>query len=383
MAKQVIQKKGGCLPTEQQLRLLKAALFKPELALDYWKEWLKNEGYNSGMLTDKNFLAAFFDPMDMGSERLIPLIQKNLSATDDPFIKALLGNRRKVWVQNQYHMAKAKKIIEIFSANQVPLYFPKGLPISIVYYDDVSVRVSADLDLLVAKEDMAKAAALLQAPPLSQKIMQRDLLYTDTENAIHFYDANSRTIDLHWCIFHEHGNNELLNSLSFNHTEPFYINGTETRTLNVNLLLYVAIAHGRHYNKVPPVRWVADACMIYQKRQEDINWKQIAEWALAFKHMYFFRQALPLLKGHFIKEIPDEVIAYVQGYKVSRQEKIYFSIMQNGKDRLRYFWIQPFKIYAYFNLFERSPNKAPFMIYLMKRFFKNIRYHLMPAKITE
>ena len=383
MAKQVIQKKGGCLPDEQQLRLLKAALFTPEIALTYWKDWLMQEGYSTDMLYTGNFLSEFFDPMDMGSERLIPLVQKNLSATGDPFITALLGNRRKVWVQNQYHLAKAKKVIELFAANRVPIFFPKGLPISIAYYNDVSVRVSGDLDLLVTKEDFAKATALLQAPPFSMQVFKKDLLYSSTRNAMPFYDSNSRQLDLHASIFQEHGNNPWLNSWALENSESFLIDGLEAKTLHVNKLLYLSILHGRDYNIVPPVRWVADAYIIYAKRSHDVDWQQLAEWSVKLKHTYFMKQALGILKDHFIPEIPGEVICYLNNQPVSWEERTYYSIIQSNKNRTRFVWKKILKLYTQFKLFNTGHTHEFFISFLAKRAYKYCRYHLTPSKIIQ
>ena len=383
MATQVIQKKGGCLPDEQQIRLLKAALLKPEIALAYWQEWLMHTGYSNDMLNNKNFLALFFDPIDIGSERIIPLVQKNLSSTDDPFIKALLGNRRKVWVENQYHIAKAKKIIELFTANQIPVYFPKGLPISILYYNDLSVRASADLDLLVEKKDFERAFALLQAPPLSHKFFKKDLLYLDTKGAIHLYDSNSRSIDLHRSILQEYSNIDWLHKWTLESTETFFIDGVEAQTLNMNKLLYLSIVHGRQYDRVPPIRWVCDAYFIYSKRSDAVNWFQLIEWSVKLKHTFFMKQALTILKDHFITEIPADVIEYINRMPITWVEKTYYSIIQSNKNKTKFIFRKILKRYTQFKLFNTANSGESFVTYLLKIAYLKVRYKLMPSIITE
>ena len=103
---------------------------------------------------------------------------------------------------------------------------------------------------------------------------------------------------------------------------PAEIGGVSTYTLNTaDHLLHVCV-HGASWNYVAPFRWVADAMMILDTSQSDIDWNRLVR--LAHKH----RVTLPLkdtlcyLRDFFSAPVPLAALQHISGLPVPRIERI-------------------------------------------------------------
>ena len=95
------------------------------------------------------------------------------------------------------------------------------------------------------------------------------------------------------------------------------------------------------------------------------------------------KQALTILKDHFITEIPDDVIEYINRMPITWVEKTYYSIIQSNKNKTKFIFRKILKRYTQFKLFNTANSGESFVTYLLKIAYLKVRYKLMPSIITE
>jgi len=111
MNDKIIVKKVVCFPTTTQILLLKAALFEPNEAIQYWHQWILVNDYIKIDYNSPDFLPNFFDPLDVGSMNIMPLVYKNLGDFTEPVIQRLNGHYRKNWFDNTRLQNHTKQFI--------------------------------------------------------------------------------------------------------------------------------------------------------------------------------------------------------------------------------------------------------------------------------
>jgi Uncharacterised nucleotidyltransferase len=322
---------GGCWPTELQELLLKACLLDGNQALQAWRLW---EASTS------------LDSLDPGSYRLLPLLFTRLSrlGVQHPLMAQLKAIHRRAWSETRVRTWKVARAVRLLEEHGITTMVLKGVPLGVLFYPHVALRPMQDLDVLVPEHLAPVALDLLQAngwvrsgahwPRESHRCSRiRNLLANVEEQwllqiqpSINLVDCERREIDLHW---------NLLRTASFPGADksfwdsaiPFTFEGIETRTLCATDHLLHACAHGITWNKIPPVRWVADSAMIV--RTASIDWDRLV---MLTDRLH---AALPVSDGlHYLASlldlrVPPEVLKRLARLKVSRMERLDYNRMQS------------------------------------------------------
>src|SRR4029079_504358 len=102
------------LPNEAETRLLQASLLEGDAALAAYSLWRK---------------ALDIDALDFGSQRVLPLLCKNLQAlgVDDPLMGRFRGVARYAWFLNQILTAALAPVLNAFKHANVPVVLLKGM----------------------------------------------------------------------------------------------------------------------------------------------------------------------------------------------------------------------------------------------------------------
>src|SRR5438270_10628647 len=99
-----LELEGHCWPTRSQTWLLRAALLPREPALQSWAVWRGHIGA--------------LDGLDAGSQRLLPLLWKNLRmcGVNDPLLGPIKAQYRRTWYHNQALFHQMADVLEMLRA---------------------------------------------------------------------------------------------------------------------------------------------------------------------------------------------------------------------------------------------------------------------------
>jgi hypothetical protein len=299
----------SCWPTPEHELLLRASLLQRREAIEAWREW------KSG---------ADVDSLDPGSQRLLPLLYRNLSVlgVEDPLMERFKGFYQRTWVRNQMRFHDMSTVLHPLHSAGIRTVVLKGAALVLLHYRDHGLRPMADFDLLVPPAQAGAAANLLINLDWQPNLRLPEV-FTETflsvRHSQNFEDASGRELDLHWhllleCCYPGADDDYWAGAV------PISINGVPTSALNpTDQLLHVCI-HGAKWNPTPPFRWVADAMMVLRTSHSELDWDRLIRQAERHRLILPLRSALSYLRDVLQAPIPPEALAEMQSAPVSRAE---------------------------------------------------------------
>ncbi|QDK77989.1 nucleotidyltransferase family protein [Spirosoma sp. KCTC 42546] len=320
----------------EQVLLLKAALFPANEALSCWQLWKKARRLDQSIATHENLLPSIFDPLDGDSQRLMPLVYRNLEKSGDPLIPHLRGIYRYTWMTNQRFLEKMKQVINTLHQAKIDTIVLKGIPLSLLYYKDMGVRLMYDLDVLVPTTEADQALQALLAAPLDLQSSKFEYTYRHLHHAMHLWDTRKVDVDLHWNVLSQHAYMGA-DTLFWASKQPLALtNSLFTNTLSPTHQLFHNFVHGFGWNTSlpPPIRWIADSYVIYTKPDSTINWHALLDMAEWFQLTYPIRQSLRLLQAEFQLALPADVHERLEKMPLSSVEKSYFTLVRKKSSNL-------------------------------------------------
>ena len=127
-------------------------------------------------------------------------------------------------------------------------------------------------------------------------------------------------IDLHWHLLPElcdrHADDDFWAA-----ARPASIGDIRVCTLAPTDELFHACAHGVRWNRIPPLRWVADAHTILRSTPADIAWERLVAAAQRHRLTLPIRAALRYLHTHLDVAVPPAVLARLDRTPVSVSER--------------------------------------------------------------
>jgi hypothetical protein len=296
-------------PSARQELLLKAALQRgPEAAaaLDAWSATLEGEA------------------LDAGSQRLLPLLYRNLK---DQNIASAMAEKLKpeyldTWARNQVLLAKLATLLQSLEAAGIPTLVLKGASLITRFYGDRGLRPMNDLDVLVPTSRATEAVSLLcnlgWRP--ERKLDESFARFLSVNHGMRLWDTANTELDLHWHLLNEclgpHADDEFWKAAT-----PLGIKGAPTWALCATDELFHTCIHGVRWNPVPPVRWVADAYVMLRGGAQ-IDWERLVGQARDRRLILTLRAGLSYLREHFRAPIPAGILEDLVGLTVSREEAL-------------------------------------------------------------
>jgi len=110
-----------------------------------------------------------------------------------------------------------------------------------------------------------------------------------------------------------------------------------------------------------PIRWIADAIMLYEKPDTEIQWDLLIELSEKLKVSILLFQGLSYLQSEFNIPIPDYVLQSLERIPVSYMEKLEFKLSQKKRQPFLGLFTYNKKFFDYLK-FHRK--KFPFPGYL-------------------
>ena len=305
---------GGCWPTPEQELLLQAALRQGETSLKAWREW-------------KSTLD--FDNIDYGSQRLVPLLYRNLQrqGVKDPLMGKFKGLYRHTWYKNQLLFAKGAQLLRSFHEAGIETMILKGAALVLLHYKDAGLRAMTDFDVLVPTEQIQAALFLLRERNWTPKLRSYESLtetYISSRHAYAFEDNEKHEFDLHRhllaeCCYPDADEEFWKGAVSSQ------VQGVATLALNPTDQLFHVCVHGVRWNAVPPLRWVADAIMILNS-SPTIDWQRLVSQARQRRLVLPLREALTYLRDLLDAPIPPAILQHLQEIPVSKIERLEYQV---------------------------------------------------------
>ena len=245
---------------------------------------------------------------------LLPAFYRRLTALGLENIPSQIKDKLKnIYLYNlQRNILLEKELLKIlpcFEEADIAVIPLKGPLLARYIYADLSSRLtSADLDLLVKKEDLNKAKTLLER--LGFGADQRsfaEYLKFRRQLTLRKTDANGTIlIDLHWDI----GNRFICARI-----EDFWNNARKTESAGYSvlmpcpedLILYLTLVSLSSHDFIQ-LRYLYDLHKAILKLKDALNWKLLTEKAFACQQQTTLFFALKLSDEFFRNEIPKEVL---------------------------------------------------------------------------
>jgi hypothetical protein len=135
-----------------------------------------------------------------------------------------------------------------------------------------------------------------------------DLVVGHAETLDH---AEGATIDLHWSVLWDAGDDEELWAAAV----PLGLGGVGTRTLCPADQILHACAHAAYWNEIHPLRWVADVHAV-ARSATDVDWERLVRVAHARELGVPLAGALAYVRAAFGVPVPPEVPGRLRAARV-------------------------------------------------------------------
>lgn len=300
------------MPNVAQEKLLQAALFPDERGIAAWEAW-------------KSQVDLVNDKLDGGSFRVLPLVYSNLKALGvvDEHTARLKGIHRKAWYENQMHLHTLSQVLTMFAGAGIPTLALKGAPLALLHYPEVGARPMSDVDVLVPTERVEDAVALCHANSWRENQHEQINQITPAMLAVRHswnFVRERQNMDLHWHALRL-GCFPNADDDFWQGARPLDVNGVCTQTLNPTDMLLHVLVHGGHWNQVPPIRWVADACTVMTASLNELNWDRLLQLAVKFHVTLPLYDMLSYLANTFNAAVPRSILDALQRAPVTDTER--------------------------------------------------------------
>jgi len=138
---------------------------------------------------------------------VLPLLYRQLSAaapreTPPAELRRLRDDFRKHIARNLYLTGELERVVGLFESERVPVIPYKGPALAALAYKDLTLRRYVDLDILVRREDLARAKELLASrgfePRPRLTPAQERVLLRSQHNLPFTRDEGRLIVELHW-----------------------------------------------------------------------------------------------------------------------------------------------------------------------------------------
>ncbi len=303
---------GVCWPNAEQELLLRAALGSGAGAVAAWRAWRR---------------AVDIAEIDAGSFRLLPLLYRNLTAlgVETRELGKLKGVYRQSWYRNRVGLRTLAEVLHALREAGVDAIVLKGAALTLACYRDPGVRPMKDLDVLVAPERDAEAAAAVGRLGWAPSPMD----YRAAAAESHFRAEGGRELDVHRYLLHHDrysGADDALRAAAV----PLDVEGEPARALAPAHQLFHVLVHGIAWNPVPQIRWVADAITVIRSAGASLRWDTVVAETTRRGFVPPVRAGLGYLRATFDAEVPSDVLRALEDAPVSRLHRLEHWAEQRG-----------------------------------------------------
>ncbi len=236
---------------------------------------------------------------------VVPLVYRQLKHLAPPAFKQYYQENaaRNIVLTNELC-----RIVKLFADSGIDAIPYKGPILSLIAYDDLALRRFVDLDVIVKKQDVARARNLLLADnyalskPLTES--QQELLLRTQHNLQFTKDNRQLIVELHWEVAPHLFASTVQGDALWQNLVAFDLNGMTVKTFSADDLLFSLCVHGsRHLWE--RLGWICDVAELISRR--NINWPALLERAAKADSERMFLLGLRLAEKLLDATLPPEV----------------------------------------------------------------------------
>jgi hypothetical protein len=299
-------------PTDAQLDLLKAALLPADQAAPAWRRW-KARGLR-------------FETVDQASARLCSQLWTNrdaagIDASDLPLIK---GVYRQVLSRNAVVLADALAATTVLTEAGVPVLFIKGAAMIAMADGPLGLRRITDVDVLIPEADAQRAFTLLTNAGCSAK---SGLEVIGASHGVAFVSPSGCELDVHWWAFKTAGDDRGM----FDTAREATLLDRRVLIPSATECLISSVANAFNPYNGAPLRWIADAMLIFQIAVDEIDWDALLERAQRPGLTLSLAGGLDYLTGEFEAPVPAYVLAELRRRRVNWRERASYRAMISNR----------------------------------------------------
>ncbi|MBN1550969.1 nucleotidyltransferase family protein, partial [bacterium] len=285
--------RNSCWPTPEQRLLLHAVLLKGQDAISAWEQWAAKLN---------------FDKLDYGSQRLIPLLYRNLldHGIQHTLMARYKGVYRRFWLSNQFLFNHIKSVLSSLNEAGIKTLLFKGAGLVVGYHLNYALRPMDDIDFLVHKEAAQTAIDVIKDLDWFP-LYGSDKDFNPMKKAVMYRNRNGQTLDLHWHSL----NCDLTGKHDGGYWERSFsaqIDEVPVRVMGFTDQLIHTCVHGIWWNEIPPMRWIVDSIILLENSGAVIQWDFLMEHSKQLRVTLPMYHGLRYLKNELNAPVPEDVV---------------------------------------------------------------------------
>lgn len=213
--------------------------------------------------------------------------------------------------RNMTMTAELLRIMKLLEENGINALAIKGPVLSQIIYGDITTRQYADIDVLIAQDQIYDAGVILQDIGYTSEypikfLKNKTLLKVGKDFSI-FNPAQNIHIEFHWQLFLQRQVKKSKINL-FDPSNPMcYINGRNVRTLGEDENLIYLLLHGSKH-MWERLEWIVDIDRLIRQRSDSIGWDRLMILAKDMEIEVMFYLGLAICHELFKTPLPSEMI---------------------------------------------------------------------------
>ncbi len=248
--------------------------------------------------------------------------------------------------RNKILLAELDRVVELLITQQIEVVLFKGAVFARLLYEDLGLRPMSDLDLLVRKQDIPTAGAVLKQAGYEEPVLhQSEGLKKDVTHDVHLRQSKQPYVDIevHWLL----GGGERYRyqpdmTWFWQRVVPLegWRKGVYTFSPAAHLLYLCAHLGYQHGLGNVGLLWLVDIARFLAKEQKTIDWDDFAEGA---KHQTWSAAAyftLREVQKHFNQAPPETVMEQLHSQMTAEEEQHVMSMSVSAPSRVLLAWKQ-------------------------------------------
>jgi hypothetical protein len=247
---------------------------------------------------------------------LLPLLSSGLESyahdiCPPEFRARLRGNFREGAARGTLLAGELLRVARLFESEGVPLLAYKGPALAVQAYGRLSLRRFVDLDVVVRREDVARAGVLLRTlgfeKPAGLGASQERFLLRRQHNLAYTRDVARLTVELHWELAPAPFASVPVDDETWGRAASVRLLGGEVKTLAPEDLLLALSVHGTKH-LWGRLAWVCDVAALVNS-QADLDWPAVVRRARRSRVERMLYLALRLARGLLGATLPEDLLA--------------------------------------------------------------------------
>jgi hypothetical protein len=203
------------------------------------------------------------------------------------------------------------QVLAALRTENIPVIVLKGAHLAELVYGNIALRTMGDLDLLVKKDALARAAAKLRELGYAWEDRQGiEAFYASMHHLPPFVRPGAALIEIHRTILDPLLGLNIENDGLWERSRAVVVAGVETRVLSPeDLLLHLCVHATYHSYSVHGLRPFCDIAQTLQHHLADMDWGQVQLRAQQWGAKKGVHLTLLLLRGLLGAPVPEQVLA--------------------------------------------------------------------------